>query len=168
MNGDGYDDLIIGAYRAGSTSGRTYVVYGGAIIGAKRAGHRGRTGGRLSALDGRCERRRLSPGSSGPMIMRGDLCGLSGRQGRKAQCRSRRRARPAPTTSSAMRARTALPASPLAMWCAAGRAMTVSASPAYIDGGTGRDVLAGRIKPVPRPRDVGNVAINVSVDSVEG
>ena len=46
VNGDGYDDLIIGAYRAGSTSGRTYVVYGGASAPG--------TGGELvlSALDG--------------------------------------------------------------------------------------------------------------------
>ena len=49
MNGDGYDDLIIGAYRAdpnGSRSGETYVVYGGASAPG--------TGGMLdlSALDG--------------------------------------------------------------------------------------------------------------------
>ena len=46
VNGDGYDDLIIGAFRAGSTSGRTYVVYGGASAPG--------TGGELalSALDG--------------------------------------------------------------------------------------------------------------------
>ena len=30
VNGDGYDDLIIGAYGAGNFSGETYVVYGGA------------------------------------------------------------------------------------------------------------------------------------------
>ena len=30
VNGDGYDDLIIGAYEAGSSTGETYVVYGGA------------------------------------------------------------------------------------------------------------------------------------------
>ena len=30
VNGDGYDDLIIGAWRAGSLAGETYVVYGGA------------------------------------------------------------------------------------------------------------------------------------------
>ena len=30
VNGDGYDDLIIGAYRADSFAGETYVVYGGA------------------------------------------------------------------------------------------------------------------------------------------
>ena len=30
VNGDGYDDLIIGAYRADSFTGKTYVVYGGA------------------------------------------------------------------------------------------------------------------------------------------
>ena len=33
VNGDGYDDLIIGAYRAdpnGDSSGETYIVYGGA------------------------------------------------------------------------------------------------------------------------------------------
>ena len=30
VNGDGYDDLIIGAYRAGGFAGETYVVYGGA------------------------------------------------------------------------------------------------------------------------------------------
>ena len=50
VNGDGYDDLIIGAYRAdpngGSNAGETYVVYGGASAPG--------TGGRfnLSALDG--------------------------------------------------------------------------------------------------------------------
>ena len=30
VNGDGYDDLIIGAYRADSQTGETYVIYGGA------------------------------------------------------------------------------------------------------------------------------------------
>ena len=30
VNGDGYDDLIIGAPRAGSSAGETYIVYGGA------------------------------------------------------------------------------------------------------------------------------------------
>ena len=30
VNGDGYDDLIIGAYRADSSAGETYVIYGGA------------------------------------------------------------------------------------------------------------------------------------------
>ena len=30
VNGDGYDDLIIGAYRAGGFAGETYVLYGGA------------------------------------------------------------------------------------------------------------------------------------------
>ena len=49
VNGDGYDDLIIGAYRAdpnGSNSGETYVVYGGASAPG--------TGGvlDLSTLDG--------------------------------------------------------------------------------------------------------------------
>ena len=49
VNGDGYDDLIIGAWGAdpnGSSSGETYVVYGGASAPG--------TGGRfnLSALDG--------------------------------------------------------------------------------------------------------------------
>ena len=49
VNGDGYDDLIIGAYRAdpnGGNSGETYVVYGGASAPG--------TGGMLdlSALDG--------------------------------------------------------------------------------------------------------------------
>ena len=50
VNGDGYDDLIIGAYRADpnedSAAGETYVVYGGASAPG--------TGGRfnLSALDG--------------------------------------------------------------------------------------------------------------------
>ena len=49
MNGDGYDDLIIGAIGGGpngSNSGETYVVYGGASAPG--------TGGmlELSALDG--------------------------------------------------------------------------------------------------------------------
>ena len=46
VNGDGYDDLIVGAYGAGSSTGETHVVYGG----ASAPGARGVLA--LSALDG--------------------------------------------------------------------------------------------------------------------
>ena len=49
VNGDGYDDLIIGAYRAepnGDSSGETYVVYGGASAPGTGGGFN------LSTLDG--------------------------------------------------------------------------------------------------------------------
>ena len=67
INGDGYDDLIIGAYRAGPNragSGETYVVYGGASAPG--------TGGvlDLSALDG-------SNGFALNGIDRGDGSGFS-------------------------------------------------------------------------------------------
>ena len=46
VNGDGYDDLIIGAYGADSLAGETYIVYGG----ARAPGSGGRFN--LSSLDG--------------------------------------------------------------------------------------------------------------------
>ena len=156
VNGDGYDDVIIGAWRADpggrDTAGETYVVYGGARAPGTAgvlalSSLNGTNGLVLNGIDA-SDRSGTSVSSAGdvngdgyddliiganggdPGEMRPvrPMWSMAGRPGRKAQSRSQRKALPPLITSPATRARTASPASPLTMWCAAERAMTVSTS----------------------------------------
>ena len=148
VNGDGYDDLIIGASEADPggdmAAGETYVVYGGArapgTAGVLELSMlSGAEGFVLSGVDPG-DRSGTSVSSAGDVngdgyddlivgandadptgiIRARPMWSMAARRRRRAPQRSQPRAPPPPTISAATRAPTASAASPPPMWCAAG------------------------------------------------